>query len=95
MKYPLEIFYTGHTRWGIRASRSIPRGAFVFELAGEILTNAEMIVRNLGAPDGPSYAMQLDADWTTEATLDDNSALCLDSSLFGNVARFLNHRFVI
>jgi hypothetical protein len=39
--------------------------------------------------------MQLDADWATEATLDDNSALCLDSSLFGNVARFLNHRFVI
>jgi hypothetical protein len=58
MKYPLEIFYTCHTRWGIRASRSIPRGAFVFELVGEILTNAEMIVRNLGAPDGPSYAMQ-------------------------------------
>jgi hypothetical protein len=59
MKYPLEIFYTGQTGWGIRVSRSIPRGAFVFELAGEILTNAKMIVRNLVAPDGPSYAMQL------------------------------------
>jgi hypothetical protein len=54
-----------------------------------------MIVRNLVAPDGPSYAMQLDADWATEATLDDNTALCWDSSLFGNMARFLNHRFVI
>jgi hypothetical protein len=46
MKYPLEIFYTGQTGWMIRASRSILRCAFVFELAGEILTNAKMIVNN-------------------------------------------------
>jgi hypothetical protein len=67
MKYPREIFYTGQTGWRIKASGSIPRGTFVFELAREILTNAEMIVRNLVAPDGPSYAMQLDVDWATEA----------------------------
>lgn len=46
MMYAVEIFHTGNIGWGVRASRSIPKGAFVFELVGEILTNAELIVRN-------------------------------------------------
>lgn len=94
MKYSVEVFHTGVTGWGIRAIEPIPRGAFVFELCGEILTNAEMIVRNFVVSNGPSYGLQFDADWVTEAKLDDNTALCLDSTYFGNVARFLNHRSV-
>jgi hypothetical protein len=35
----------------VRTSEAIPRGAFVFELAGEILTNAKQIVRNYGVDD--------------------------------------------
>jgi hypothetical protein len=92
MKYQVEVFRTALTGWGIRATEFIPRGAFVFELIGEILTNAEQIVRNFGVVDGQSYSMQLDADWATERKADDNTALCLDSTHFGNVARFLNHR---
>ena len=37
--------------------------------------------------------MALDADWATEQKVDDSNALCLDSPLFGNVARFLNHKY--
>jgi len=59
---------------------------------GEILTNAEQMFRNSGVDGGQSYTLQLDADWATEQNLDDNNALCLDSTRFGNVARFLNHR---
>lgn len=92
MKYQVEVFPTAHTGWGIRTTELIPRGAFVFELTGEILTNAEQMVRNLEVVGGQSYSLQLDADWATERKLDDHSALCLDSSRFGNVARFLNHR---
>lgn len=95
MKYQIEVFHTGERGWGIRATKAIPRGAFVFELSGEIVTNAEMDVRNFAVWKGPSYGLQLDADWATEKILDDNSALCLDSTFFGNVARFLNHRFVM
>ena len=95
MKYGVEIFQTKNAGWGVRASRPIPKGAFLFELVGEILTNAEMMVRGLQAPARSSFAIQLDADLVTEARHDDNSALCLDSSFFGNVARFLNHRFVV
>lgn len=94
MRYAVEVFRTTHTGWGIRARGRIPRGAFVFEMTGEILTNAEQILRNRGIREGLSYSMQIDADWAAERVLDDNSALCLDASRFGNVARFLNHRWV-
>jgi len=92
MKYRVEVFCTALTGWGIRTCEHIPRGAFVFELMGEILTNAEQMFRNSGVDGGQSYTLQLDADWATEQNLDDNNALCLDSTRFGNVARFLNHR---
>lgn len=93
MKFRLEVFHTGLKGWGIRAAERIPKGAFVFELTGEILTNAELIVRNEQADGALIYSMALDADWATEQEVDDNSALCLDSTHFGNVARFLNHRY--
>jgi hypothetical protein len=41
MRYRVEVFRTAHIGWGVRTIEAIPRGAFVFELAGEILTNAE------------------------------------------------------
>ena len=41
MRYAVEVFRTVHMGWDICARGRIPRGAFVFEMAGEILTNAE------------------------------------------------------
>ena len=94
MRFVVEVFRTAHMGWGIRAMGCIPRGAFMFEMTGEILTNAEQILRNRDIGEGPSYSVQMDADWAAERVLDDNSTLCLDASRFGNVARFLNHRLV-
>ncbi|KAJ7955467.1 Histone-lysine N-methyltransferase [Quillaja saponaria] len=31
-------------------------------------------------------------DWSSEKVLKDEEALCLDATLYGNVARFINHR---
>ena len=94
MRYVVEVFRTAHMGWGIHARGCIPRDAFVFEMMGEILTNAEQILRNRGMRGGPCYVIQIDADWAAKCVLDDNSALCLDASQFGNVARFPNHRWV-
>ena len=91
MRYLLEVFHTALTGWGIRVRVCIPRGAFVFEMTGEVLTNGEQIVRNRGMKSGPIYSLQIDVDWVVECVLDDDSALCLDASQFGNVGRFLNH----
>ncbi|KAL6210047.1 hypothetical protein ACLB2K_020985 [Fragaria x ananassa] len=39
-----------------------------------------------------TYPVILDADWGSEQILRDDDALCLDATLHGNVARFINHR---
>ena len=93
MKFRVEVFHTALIGWRIRAAERIPKGVFVFELTGEILTNAKLIVRNKWADGALTYSMALDADWATEQKVDESSALCLDSTHFGNVARFLNHRY--
>lgn len=95
MTYRVEIFHTGGAGWGVRTKDYIPRGGFVFEMTGEILTNAEQIVRNKECKDGPTYAVQIDADWAAERVLDDDRALCIDASRYGNVARFVNHRYAV
>ena len=92
MKFRLEVFHIALIGWGIQAAEHIPKGVFVFELIGEILTNAELIVRNKRVDGALTYSMALDADWATEQKGDDSSALCLDSTHFGNVAKFLNYR---
>ncbi|CAN1807697.1 Histone-lysine N-methyltransferase SUVR4 [Linum perenne] len=81
--------------WGVRALQDLPRGTFVCEYAGEILTNTELYERNMhtGGGDGRhTYPVTLDADWGSERTLSDDDALCLDATNWGNVARFINHR---
>jgi hypothetical protein len=38
-----------------------------------------------------TYNIMLDANESTKKILDDEEALCLDGTLYGNVTRFLNH----
>jgi len=74
----------------------LAQGVFLFELAGEVVTNSEMLERNhlrqKFVDFNNSYAIQLDADWRMEVELGDDGALCIDATNYGNVSRFLNHR---
>ncbi|XP_026421240.1 probable inactive histone-lysine N-methyltransferase SUVR2 isoform X1 [Papaver somniferum] len=91
----LEVFLTGEGKgWGIRSLENLPRGAFVCEYVGEIVTNTELYERNLRNSGNKrhTYPVTLDADWGSEAGLKDEEALCLDATVYGNVARFINHR---
>lgn len=83
--------------WGLRTLEDLPQGAFVCEYVGEILTNIELYERNEknSGKDKHVYPVLLDSDWTTEGNLKDEEALCLDATHFGNVARFINHRYLI
>ena len=82
--------------WGVRTVEHIKAGQFLFELAGEIVTNGELIERNhlihklLGYRQ--TYTLELDACWRSEVMANDNNSLCIDATHYGNVARFLNHR---
>lgn len=42
-----------------------------------------------------AYTLALDADWKYELTVNDDAALCIDSTYFGNVSKFLNHMYVL
>ena len=67
----------------------------MFEFAGEIVTNAELMKRRASGKLGKleAFTLALDADWKSEQVVDDKVALCIDGTNFSNVSRFLNHRY--
>uniref|UniRef100_A0ACD5ULJ3 Uncharacterized protein n=1 Tax=Avena sativa TaxID=4498 RepID=A0ACD5ULJ3_AVESA len=92
---PLQVFLTkGKKGWGLQSAEELPRGAFICEYVGEILTNNELYERNvqMTANETHTYPVNLDADWATEGVLEDDHSLSLDATFYGNVARFINHR---
>lgn len=91
----LQVFLTKEGKgWGLRALQDLPKGYFVCEYVGEILTNTELYYRNTqcGHNVRHTYPVLLDADWSSERVLEDKDALCLDATHYGNVGRFINHR---
>lgn len=80
--------------WGLRTLEDLPKGTFVCEYIGEVLTNMELYERVLQSigNERHTYPVTLDADWGSEGVLRDEEALCLDATCHGNVARFINHR---
>lgn len=91
----LQVFLTDrHKGWGLRTLQDLPKGSFVCEYVGEILTNTELYERNMqsSGSERHTYPVTLDADWGSERVLRDEEALCLDATFCGNVARFINHR---
>ncbi|KAH7293826.1 hypothetical protein KP509_28G044400 [Ceratopteris richardii] len=95
----VQVFMTCKKGWGVRALEKIPARSFLFEYLGEIATNSEQFERNLEYVQNGvfTYVMWLDADHDMEKKhfkdgLNDNEALVLDATLYGNVSRFVNHR---
>ncbi|XP_074333584.1 putative inactive histone-lysine N-methyltransferase SUVR2 [Apium graveolens] len=91
----LQVFMTAEGKgWGLRTLESLPKGAFVCEYVGEVITNSELCDRVLqsGSTGSHKYSVLLDANWSTKTVLKDEESLCLDASYYGNVARFINHR---
>lgn len=90
-------FATKGKGWAIRTLEYLPKGSFVCEYIGEILTNTELYERNEQRKkknERHTYPVLLDNDWGSEQVLKDEEALCLDATHYGNVARFINHRYV-
>ncbi|XP_031736404.1 histone-lysine N-methyltransferase SUVR4 [Cucumis sativus] len=91
----LQVYFTCEGKgWGLRTLKDLPKGSFVCEYVGEILTNTELYERNLQSSGNErhTYPVTLDADWGSEELLEDDELLCLDATYHGNVARFINHR---
>ncbi|MCL7046347.1 hypothetical protein MKW94_009892 [Papaver nudicaule] len=91
----LQVYLTAEGKgWGLRTLDDLPRGTFVCEYVGEILTTKELNERNTEITDGDKQTcpVLLDAAWGSDGVLKDKEALCLDATFYGNVARFINHR---
>uniref|UniRef100_A0A1J3HC30 Histone-lysine N-methyltransferase SUVR2 n=1 Tax=Noccaea caerulescens TaxID=107243 RepID=A0A1J3HC30_NOCCA len=86
----LQVFFTPNWKgWGLRTLEKLPKGVFVCEFAGEILTVTELCQRSKEKVTCPVI---LDAHWGSEELLGDNKSLCLDGTQYGNISRFINHR---
>ncbi|KAG7575961.1 SET domain [Arabidopsis thaliana x Arabidopsis arenosa] len=90
----LQVYFTQEGKgWGLRTLQDLPKGTFICEYIGEVLTNTELYDRNVrSSSERHTYPVTLDADWGSEKDLKDEEALCLDATICGNVARFINHR---
>lgn len=87
----IQVFFTPNGRgWGLRTLEKLPKGTFVCEFAGEILTIPELFQRSCS--EKLTSPVILDAHWGSEDISGDNKALCLDGTQYGNIARFINHR---
>ncbi|AQK51517.1 putative SET-domain containing protein family [Zea mays] len=90
----LQVFFTREGKgWGVRTVEDLPKGSFVCEYVGEVLTSSELHERAIeNARNGKhKHQVLLDAGWGS-GVLRDEDALSLDGSFYGNVGRFINHR---
>ncbi|XP_037082512.1 histone-lysine N-methyltransferase EHMT2-like [Pollicipes pollicipes] len=75
----VQLYRTPDRGWGVRALRHIPKGTYVCEYVGELITDSAADQR-----EDDSYLFDLDNR--------DGDTFCIDARRYGNVARFINHR---
>lgn len=93
-----QVFLTSEGNgWGLRTLEDLPKGSFICEYVGEILTISEMCHRKAPSTKNGEHTdpVLLDAFWNKEGPFQEEKALCLDATNFGNVARFINHRYLV
>ncbi|XP_058802686.1 histone-lysine N-methyltransferase EHMT2 [Phymastichus coffea] len=73
-----QLFRTEGKGWGLRTLRHIPKGSYVCEYVGEIISDSEADQR-----EDDSYLFDLDNR--------DGETYCIDARRYGNLARFINH----
>ncbi|XP_055933992.1 histone-lysine N-methyltransferase SETMAR-like [Argiope bruennichi] len=88
IQFPLQVFLTDRTGFGVRSTEFIPELSFVCEYAGEIIDESEAYRRlKSHTPDESNYIYVL------KEHSSDNKHIqtIIDPTCIGNVGRFLNH----
>ena len=81
-KYKLCIFKTTNKGWGVKTLETIPKGAFVSEYVGEVVTEDNAKARQVKY--GNTYFYLLNFD-------NFESPKEIDATVKGNASRFVNH----
>jgi len=76
--YRMQLYKTYGMGWGVKSLVDIPKGGFVCEYVGELISDAEAEQR-----ENDSYLFDLENR--------DGDTFCIDANKFGNVTRFINH----
>ncbi|XP_043464292.1 histone-lysine N-methyltransferase EHMT2 isoform X2 [Leptopilina heterotoma] len=82
MTQRFQLFRTKEKGWGLRTLKHIPKGTYVCEYVGEIISDSEADHR-----EDDSYLFDLD----NRVNIIDGETYCIDARRYGNVARFINH----
>ncbi|RVW13356.1 Histone-lysine N-methyltransferase, H3 lysine-9 specific SUVH5 [Vitis vinifera] len=104
IRFPLEVFKTKSTGWGVRSRNYIPSGSFICEYAGELIQDKEAEQRvgndeylfDLG---GGMNCLEsqlnsfeaMDDLQSSSYKAKDYGAFAIDAAKFANVGRFFNH----
>ncbi|KAI8969304.1 hypothetical protein BDF20DRAFT_156522 [Mycotypha africana] len=86
-QYPLTIYKTAKKGWGVRCPEFIPKGAFIEEYVGEVITTEECSRRVQYYTDLQKsylFAIDITANYQEHTNV-------VDASAKGNVSRFINH----
>lgn len=87
----LAVFHTESKGFGIRTLQDIPRGSFVCEYAGEVLTRDEARRRSSNLADADcNYILALHEHVMRDG-VDHMITTYVDPMYIGNVGRFMNH----
>lgn len=87
-QFQLGVYKTFDGRgWGVKALEPIPKGKFIIEYVGEIITQREAEHRALSGQNSSekSYLFDMECDVGTDCDY------VLDGTKFGNVSRYINH----
>ena len=74
----MQVYKTYGMGWGVKSLVDIPKGGFVCEYVGELISDAEAEQR-----ENDSYLFDLENR--------DGDTFCIDANKFGNVTRLINH----
>lgn len=86
-KIPLQVYKTKGKGWGVRSLQDIPKGTFIEEYIGEVITVEEGDSRGVVYDKlGCSYLFDMDFAQSELPT-----KYVIDSYALGNVSRFFNH----
>ena len=87
----LQLFKDKKKGWGLRTLHDLPRGTFICQYIGEILSSEQGHERAQTMDDKYQTSLDLIKQIRAEPTNNDDEPYVIDGSVFSNLGRYFNH----